>query len=53
MRALRLIKGDQRNRREVTDTAVGAGDKSLVKSSRTEVDQNSQLLNKESVRFPP
>ena len=55
MTALLRIKGDQRNLKKVTDTGVGAGDKeeSLVKSSMVEVDQNSQLFNIGSVRFPP
>ena len=54
MRALRLIKSDQRNLKKVTDTGVGTGNKeeSLVKSSRVEVDQNSLLFNIGSVRFP-
>ena len=55
MTALRLIKGDQRNLKKVTDTGVGAGDKeeSLVKLSRVEFDQNFLLFKIESVRFPP
>ena len=55
MRALRLIKSDQRNLKKVTDTGVGTWNKeeSLVKSSRVEVDQNSLLFNIGSVRFPP
>ena len=55
MKALILIKGDQRNLKKVTDTGVGAGDKeeSLVKLSRVEFDQNFLLFNIESVRFPP
>ena len=54
MKALRLIKSDQRNLKKVTDTGVGTGNKeeSLVKSSRVEVDQNSLLFNIGSVRFP-
>ena len=55
MRALRLIKSDQRNLKKVTDTGVGTGNKeeSLVKSSRVEVYQNSLHFNIGSVRFPP